>query len=348
MITEYLEDLERRLDPDVERKLFTEWQSFTDGASAEPIFSPRRQRASSPGLAWPAVAVNDALDDFDLMALQQFRGCSAVLEQGNGALPCVRANYGTSILPSLFGVELFIMDRSTNTLPTSLPLQGGIETVKALIAGGVPDLHRSLGGRTLEMGRRFVELLSRFPKLQSHVHVYHPDLQGPMDLCEVLWGSSLFMDIMDHPDVVKSFLSLITDTYIAFMRAWTAIIPFARPHTVHWGMLHRGHIMLRDDSAMNFSPAMFEEFIEPYDQRLLDEFGGGAMHFCGRGSHYAHRFPHMRGVHAVAMSQPEHNDMDVIFRHTVDRGIKLIGLNRPAAEQALANGRDLHGNVHCW
>jgi hypothetical protein len=47
------------------------------------------------------------------------------------------------------------------------------------------------------------------------------------------------------------------------------------------------------------------------------------------------------------MSQPEYNDMEVIYRNTVDKGIKLLGLQPEAAEAALAAGRDLHGCVHC-
>jgi uroporphyrinogen-III decarboxylase len=115
---------------------------------------------------------------------------------------------------------------------------------------------------------------------------------------------------------------------------------------VHWSLLHKGNIMLRDDSAMNLSPKMFAEFVEPYDQRLLNEFGGGALHFCGKGDHYIARIPEMRGVYAVQMSQPEYNDMEKIFTHTVDKGIPLLRLPRKAAQAALQQGRDLHGLVH--
>jgi hypothetical protein len=31
----------------------------------------------------------------------------------------------------------------------------------------------------------------------------------------------------------------------------------------------------------------------------------------------------------------------------VDKGINIIGLPRAAAEAAVAQGRDLHGRVHC-
>jgi len=348
MIKKYLDDLESRIDPEIEDDLISQWKSFADGNIKEGLFSPARPYKSPPTIEWPKVLVNKTLENFDLMALQQFYGCSEVLAGGTGALMNVRSNYGTSIIPSLFGAELFIMDKDMDTLPTSRPLSGGSNIIKSLIKQSVPDLNCSLGGRTLEMGRLFVKLVKDYPKIKKYVHLYHPDLQGPMDICEVLWGSSLFLDIVDKPDLVKEFLSLVTETYIQFMQAWMQIIPFSKDYAVHWSLLLKGNIMLRDDSAMNFSPEMFEKVIEPYDQKLLDEFGGGGIHFCGRGDHYIHRLSVMKGVYAVAMSQPEYNNMEIIFKNTVDKDIKLIGLSRPVAEEAIKQGRDLHGNVHCW
>ena len=99
---------------------------------------------------------------------------------------------------------------------------------------------------------------------------------------------------------------------------------------------------------MNFSPEMFDTFIRPYDARLLAEFGGGAIHFCGRGDHYIESASTMPGLTAIQLSQPPYNDMEQIYRNTVDKGIALLGLDRRAAEATLAAGRDLRGRVHCW
>lgn len=348
-IRQYLEDLETRIDPEVEEELIAEWCAFTEGRFHGAVFSPRRRRRAPPALAWPAVRVNDALDDYERMLLQQLAGCSAALANGSGALLDVRCNYGSSILPSVFGVKLFVMDDQYNTLPTSEPIAGGTESVRRLVEAGVPDLAGGFGPKVFEMGRRFVTAFADFPKLRRYVHIYHPDLQGPMDVCEVLWGSGIFVELVDQPDLVHRLLALVCDTYGAFLQRWQDIVP-PRPGNadLHWSMMHGGHIMLRDDSAMNLSPAMFDEFIAPYNQRLLDAFGGGAEHFCGRGEHFIARMCALRNMHAVAMSQPDWNDMEVIYRHTVDRGIKLIGLQRAAADEALARGRDLHGQVHCW
>jgi hypothetical protein len=57
---------------------------------------------------------------------------------------------------------------------------------------------------------------------------------------------------------------------------------------------------------------------------------------------------HLEGLYGINLSQPELNQMETIFQHTVDRGVPLLGLQKTAAEAALAAGRDLHHLVHCW
>jgi hypothetical protein len=348
MIEKYLEDLERRLDPQVEEDLFGQWRAFADGAFSGGIFSPRRPEPSPPGLEWPHVLVNDALEDFEAMALQQLELCSQALAEGSGALPAVRCNYGTAILPSLFGAELFLMERQLDTLPACRPLAGGAETVRRLLDRGVPDLHTGQGEKTLQMGQFYQQLFRDYPKLSKYVHVYHPDLQGPMNVCEMLWGGSFYVDLYDTPALIRRFLALITETYIRFMQHWNETVPPREGCAVHWSMLHRGRIMVRNDAATNLSPAMYEDFVRPCDQRLFGELGGGGLHFCGRGDHFVARAAAIPGVHTVNMTQPHLNDTETVFRNTIDRGIQLIGLDRPAAEHALQRRRNLHGNVHCW
>jgi hypothetical protein len=364
-LEQYLDDLEERIDPEVEDTLWAEWGAFAGGEFEGDIFLPRRVRVAPAKVAWPHVPVNDALDSYEAMALQQLSGCSSALAQSTGAVMAVRCNYGTGIIPTIFGAELFVMDAETDTLPTSIPLGGlsstnlaeslgkadetrAAEAVKVILGCGMPDLNTALGGKVFEMAAYYREIFAPYPKIRRYVHTYHPDMQGPMDICELLWGSSMFMALIEAPDLVKQLLELVTETYIAYMNAWTQLVPFEGEDAVHWSLVHRGNIMLRDDSAMNLSPRMFNRFIKPYDGRLLKTFGGGALHFCGRGDHYIASASTMEGLTTINMSQPEYNDMDVIFDHTVDKGINIIGLPRDAAEAALAGGRDLRGRVHCW
>ncbi len=347
MLERCLEDLETRIDPEVEERLESEWEDFTAGHFNGAIFSPRRARRIPPRIAWPAVSVNRAQADPEAMLLQQYGACSERLSLDNGGLMMVRANYGTAILPSLFGVEMFVMDEALNTLQTCKPL--GAAAMRELVLRDPPAATDGLGADVLDMGRRFVEIATRYPKIGRYVHLYHPDLQGPMDVCEMLWGSEMFLDLIDCPELAHRVLNRITETYLAFMRAWNAVVgDNGKDWAPHWGFMHGGKIMLRTDSGMNLSGEMYREFIRPYDQRLLDALGGGAVHYCGRGSHFIAGVCGMRGLHAVNLGQPHLNDMETIYRHTVDKGIKLLGLMPPHTQEALAAGRDLHGNVHCW
>lgn len=348
MIERCLEDLERRLDPQVEEALLAAWQTFCDGRFTGEIFSPRRARAMPPAFEWPEITVNEALEDPDAMALQQLGVCSEALAQGSGSVLNVRANYGSGILPSVFGAPIAVMDPAMRTLPTALPIEGGgLAAARGLLRRGAPDLESGYGARVFAATRHVQRAMQPYPLVSRYVLQYHPDLQGPMDVCELLWGSALFLDIVDEPALVHEVLALITDTYTRFLRRWLELVPWRGPYSSHWGWRMRGLLMLRDDSAMNFSPEIYGEFIQPCNQRLLREFGGGCIHFCGRGSHYIARLAGCAGLSGVQLSQPSYNDMETVYRHTLDRGLLLLGLARETAEAALRAGRPLHSRVHC-
>ena len=148
----------------------------------------------------------------------------------------------------------------------------------------------------------------------------------------------------DEPELVHAVISLITETYTAFLRKWYELYPMHTGVNVHWASLrHLGAILLRDDSAMNLSPELYAEFAAPYDGALRRRFGGGAVHFCGRGDHYIETLCAIPELTGINMSQPHLNDMEKIYRNTVDRGIKLLAFSRDRAERD--KGRGFHGNL---
>ena len=82
---------------------------------------------------------------------------------------------------------------------------------------------------------------------------------------------------------------------------------------------------------MNLSPDLYREFAVPYDTKLYERFGGGAMHFCGRGDHYIEALSEVPRLTGVNLAQPEYNDMETIYKHTVDKGIKILMMSRQHA-----------------
>ena len=344
-IRPYLDDLERRIDPEQELRVEQEWLDFADGKCQNAFFQTSRA-ARKPGLDWPHIMVNDGLKDYDLMILQQLAMASASLENGTGDMLCLRSNYGTGIIPTMFGAESFIMPYETDTLPGSKPFANAKEDVMAIVDTGKMDFSKGLARKVFEMAERYQELVKDYPNIRRFVHYYDPDLQGPLSLIEATWGSAFFEDLYDDEDSVIQALEFYTDVYIQFTRKWKALCPdFDSGHAVEWAMLHKGGTIIRNDSAMNISGDMYEKFALPFDQKIISAFGGG-IHFCGRGDHYIDRVANIENVSCINMSQPDWNDMEKIYANTVDKGIQIIGLPTWEVERAMQEGRSLRGMVH--
>ena len=340
-----LEDIESRIDPEVEEDFERQWSDFLYDRFDGEIFYPMRKRTTQPSTEFPRININDAIGNYDLMIQSELARVSGALSNGykNTA---IRANYGTGILTSLFGAEVFMMPYEANTLPTTRSLND-TEQIRDIVEKGMPDLESGFGKQVFECGEIYAEILQKYPKISRYLTVYHPDLQGPLDVCELLWGGEMFYAMYDEPELVHAALNLVTDTDIAFMERWQKLFKPRSDMNPHWERLwHRGAIVLRNDSAMNLSPDMYEEFSVPYDSKLLAHFGGGAMHFCGKGDHYIELLSNIKGLYGVNLSQPQYNDMERIYRNTVDKGIKLLAFNYDYALKDKERDGGFHHNLH--
>ena len=340
-----LDDIEHRIDTATEEDFQNQWRDFLYDKFEGDIFIPKRKKLSQPNAPLPRININDAINDYDLMMQSQLAIVSRALSKPNEPL-CVRANYGTGILSSLFGTKIFMMPYENNTLPITRSFDD-TEKIREILEQGVPNLEAGFGKKVFEMGEIFKETFSRYPKISEYLTVYHPDTQGPLDICELLWGGEMFYAMYDEPDLVHALLALVCDTYTAFMNRWNEIFPPRADMNTHWSLFYRGNILIRNDSAMNLSPAFYDEFSVPYDQLLLDRFGGGAIHFCGKGDHYIESLSKIKGVYGINMSQPEYNDMEKIFRATVDKGIKILSIKRDTAIEHLGRAGAYHHNLNC-
>ncbi|MBE6561955.1 MAG: hypothetical protein E7662_12610 [Ruminococcaceae bacterium] len=340
-----LEELERRIDPETEDDLHEQFQNFWDNCCEDIYFQPTRRKFAAPEVELKEININDAVNDYELMLQSELILASKRLNT-RGSFPCVRSNYGTGIMTSLFGAKLFMMPYEANTLPTTCSLNDS-DAVRRILEAGVPDLQNGFGKDVFAMGEIFAEVFSKYSKIQKYVQIFHPDTQGPLDVAELLWGGEMFYEMYDNPDLVHCTLRLITDTYKRFLDHWYTIIPRREGLNMHWGwMMHPGLIVLRDDSAMNLSPDLYKEFAFPYDNELLDYYGGGCVHFCGRGDHYIGILAQAKNLFGIKLSQPQYNDMETILRTAKENGKKILGLKLFACEEYAARPDAVCGMIH--
>ncbi|HBG28552.1 MAG: hypothetical protein A2Y10_19915 [Planctomycetes bacterium GWF2_41_51] len=194
-------------------------------------------------------------------------------------LPMIRANYGVGTLASLFGVESKIVD---NNMPWVCHVNS-IEKVKAIIKKGSPKLDCGFGQKLIDTQRFYIEKLSHYPKCSQAIKVYHPDLQGPLDTAHMIVGSDIYIELYQNPGIIKDLLELVTETYIRLMRELKKNSTDENDeYFYHWQTLYKGKILLRDDTAVNISKEMYEEFSRPYNDAICEAFGSGAVHYCGK------------------------------------------------------------------
>jgi len=167
-------------------------------------------------------------------------------------------------------------------------------------------------------------------------------MQGPFDVAHLIWGPDILYALYDCPDVVHALLALVTQTYAAYMRRWKALTGEGNVFTTHWSYYIKGGIMLRNDTPVMLASKHYEEFVKPYDQMLLEEFGG-CMHFCGKGDAFIASMCRSRNLFGVNCSQPHLNDMDLLTQSVLSNRQVLLGLPPSYLPAGLKTGVILNG-----
>ena len=280
---------------------------------------------------WPEYAYNGAFVDREKMLLSQLRGPYFHYQARDYHPLAIRANYGTVILPTLFGAS-YQLTESSMPWVHHLPDR---DAVRRIIDAGIPDPCTGLGSTCFEAAEYYMEVLARYPNLARATQIYHPDLQGPFDVAHLLWGPDIFLALYDCPDVVHELLDLVTRTYVDWLKRWKALVGEGNDFTAHWSIMMRGGTMIRNDTPVMLSSTQYDEFVKPYDQRLLNAFGG-CVHYCGRGDQFVESMAESEYLYGIHVSQPELNDMDRLWRVTRDHRLVLLDLS---GEYVPANAR---------
>lgn len=198
------------------------------------------------------------------------------------------------------------------------------------VAGGATDHGRA----TL---RAYRDRLAACPPCDELIQISMPDLQGPMDTAELLWGSDLFAELYEQPELIDGLLARVTDTMLA---AYDAYRPLASDrldpviNTQH-GYAIPGRLLIRGDSSIMISPKMYREQVMPHDARLLDAVGGGSIHFCGNGQHLIEAMLDIPSLRGLDFGQSAMMDIDTIYALCRPRGVCLTNV-QPDREELVS------------
>ena len=212
-------------------------------------------------------------------------------------VPYLMPFMGTGVLCSAFGSKVEFIDKMD-------PAQTGF------IIDSVEDLDRL---RMPEAGKdglmphvlRFI----RYFKENSSIPVGITDCQGPLTTALQLCGyDKLFYWMYDYPEKIHQLMEVVTEALIRWVKLQKEAI--GEPLDCCAGdqgvYVPKGiGIWLSDDDAVIMSPALYEEFVIPYNERIMKAFGGGIIHWCGCANQHIeslNKMKYLRGINNFSLA----------------------------------------------
>ena len=233
-------------------------------------------------------------------------------------VPVFHPWYSTAVLPSALGVKVRFqkgMDPAAESTVIGEP--GDISKLE------LPDPYKDgLMPKVLETIGYFRE--------RTDAAVAVTDTQGPLNIALTLAGPErLFIWMYEHPNAVHGLMEYSTEALIEWIKvqkkhAGHEETGDAYPHCIYLpgGF---GGVSFSDDDLVAISAEQYREFVVPYNERLLEAFGGGTVHYCGSARHQVENLVGMKGCNGVnnfAMDDMEQAEM--LWKGFRGRGAAMI------------------------
>ncbi len=247
----------------------------------------------------------------------------------------IRNDHGTIQVASLLGGKWSMYE---DNYPCVHHFES-VEDIERILYAPLPDRIQECGVMpasiaTLEF---YDAKLSEFPSCKKAIQISMPDLQGPIDTAEMMWGSDIYYAFYDNPDLLARFLKRVTDALLAMEKVFRPL-SFDRldpKGNAQHGYVIPGRLLIRDDSAILIPPDMYAQQVRPYDERILRELGGGSIHFCGNGEHLIEKMLAIVELRGLDFGDSRSMNIGKIYDMCSERRIALSNVN-PSREDLVS------------
>lgn len=233
-----------------------------------------------------------------------------IVQYYDDGIPTLRPDLGTTLIPSSFGLELFMQENAHPALKQHLPLEE------------FPDLIRNWKQEDLLRGEipLALEYLSGLEDRHNDFRLYVPDTQGVFDLAHLLLGDDIFYVLMDNEKLAVKILDFCREVFIKATMLFKTHLGETAASMFH------GHGMLRgiwfphcgarisEDSCTLLSPSQIEKFCLPQIRKALSPFGTGFLHFCGHRLDFLEMVCRLSEVSVINLGNPEKFVIEDLFR----------------------------------
>jgi len=275
-----------------------------------------------PEQEWPAFGFEEIFSDREKMLLSELRNVYMGARLRDDRLYGIRANYGTGIIASMFGCPVHTFDHAL-PICTEVPQ----DQVERILQSGLPHAEAGLMGRTLETVAYYRNVLRPYANLSRYVGSQCFDIQGPFDNASIIWGSSIYLAVLDAPDKVRRLIEIVTATIlraVQHLRQVDGCSP--NEHDGAWNFL--GGVCVRNDSSVNLSGLHYVELAKPFDQQLIQPRDGW-IHFCGRAQQWWPELLDLHGLRGINPYQGEFYDLYDMYAACEKQRVAIVQWTTP-------------------
>lgn len=129
------------------------------------------------------------------------------------------------------------------------------------------------------------------------------DLNSPLSTLAQMCGyDNLFVWMYDEPKLVHDLMGMVVEAFIAWLKLQKEHTgePLTRSNGLQgvWSPEGVG-VWLSDDDLVSVGAELYEEFVVDHYSRIFTTFGGGSLHYCGKGNHQIENFKKIRNLRVI-------------------------------------------------
>ncbi len=252
----------------------------------------------------------------EITLINGLRGAAGLVNAGSDGVPSIRANTGVGTVATTLGAVQTVFEDKMPWITEHVDLE---------------DLD-DFGPDTAPAGPDAVLALERSRYLAEHldgsgITPYCFDTQGPFDVAHLVVGNRIFYAIYDEPERIHRLLDNCTRVSIRHTREYKEAVgelPDEGRHGCSLAM--KGGIRVCEDTPTLLNEEQIHEFVMPYTRKLLQAFGGGWIHYCGRNDHlYNAVLEKIPECYTFNLGNPEMHDMKQVIADCIEHGKTYYG-----------------------
>jgi hypothetical protein len=294
-------------------KKFDFFQAFWKGEGAFPIlFTQPHLAKGALYCRHDLVEQHRSIEKHLEERLQEVEPHLRLIDDG---IPTVRADMGTTLLPSGLGLEIKIQADLHPWLTQHF-------SPEELLTRKSPVRVKDFLHNEVAFAEAFYRLFferKRQGLIPETVYPYVPETEGIFDLSHLLIGTELFLLLEDRPELAHRIQRKSLELYRVSTRFFKELLGEQPKSMVH------GHGMpigvwfpdtgarISEDSCTLLSGAMIRELCLPYIQQSARPFGRLFLHYCGYHLEFLRLACELEEISTLNLGNPEMYDLEEVM-----------------------------------